>query len=657
MLQDKNYDFYDNEGGPEQFVFQVPTVNSTVDGQLVKDIFDNQPETEGVVVMENSIPVGIIMRTAFFQKIGTLYGHSLYMKRSVSILMETDIMKVDVSSNISKIGIQAMEREQSKLYDYIIVYKNMTYIGVISIRLFLVELSKRNEAQISVLKNQHQMLVLANDQETQLRKSLEYQSASVRNILDNADQGFLWFNEDLVIKSEYSYKCLSIFNMPIGDIPFIDLAVTYFGQDKISVFEMAFNSYFNNTSPITDNVYLMLLPSDCLINGKNIHFQYRRIENDGKKAVMVILNDISEKISIEKAIEDDQNKQRLIIKAFSCQGQIKQIIEEFRGIINGGYINFFNSCSSFSNSLNDLFRSVHTFKGDFAQFGFVSASNRLHLFENALLEVVNQGDKATLSDVTSIMTDADPNKILEEDLNIISEILGSDYFDKSEVISIPKAKIVDIENTIKRSNGQLDHDAVIRLIDSLRRKNIKLLMEQYRDYLQYLANKLMKNMPIFIIEGDDIEIIEEQYGEFIKSLVHIFRNIMDHGIETDEERLENGKSEIGLVECQISKIDKNHFSICISDDGRGIDINKVKDKAIKNCLKTPEELENMSSSEICNLIFADHLSTKESADTLSGRGMGMSAVLEACESLGGKIKITTEENKGTSFKIELPLID
>jgi two-component system chemotaxis sensor kinase CheA len=655
LLQGSGFGTFEADSTLEPFVIQVPTVPSDVDGQAVKEIFDAQQEVEGIVVTENSAPVGIIMRTTFYQKIGSLYGHSIYMKRPVSIMMDTEFMTVDYNDNISKIGIQAMNREHGKLYDYLVVHKNKTYIGVISIRQFLIELSKRNEAQINVLKHQQQKLISANERETHLRKDLEHQSASIRNLLDHADQGFLWFSNNLAVDKEYSYKCLEIFNQNIDGRNYLDLISPYFSAEKLSVFQSALDSYFENNSPVTDNVYLLLLPSDCIISGKNIRFQYRRIESNEQKAVMVILNDITEKVSMERAIEEDRNKQRLLIKAFGCQAQIKQMLEEFQEIFSGGYKNFFQSGFDFKESLNELFRAVHTFKGDFAQYGFISASEHLHQFEDELFSIVNQSDSVSIPDVERIMSKADPQQMLEKDLNVITQVLGKSYFDQSEIIPVPKSRLNEIKCQINSS--ELDKAAVISLIQSLQLKNVKAFLSQYRDYLQYLSGRVMKNMPVYIIEGDDVEIDGDLYGNFFKSLVHIFRNIMDHGIETDEERLERGKSERGLVECHVSRLDDGWFSIRISDDGRGIDLKKLKEKAVANNLYTAQELKEMSQSELHNLIFADHLSTKSSADALSGRGVGMSAVKEACLKLGGKIEIASEENKGTAFLMTLPTSD
>lgn len=654
MPANNSFDAFEQENGLEQFVVEVPTVESTAVGQTVKDLFDQNPDAEGVVVMERGFPAGLVMRTVFFQKLGTMYGHSLYTNRPVSILMDTDIMRVDAADHMAKVGIQAMNRKQGKVYDYIIVCRDKTYIGAISIRMFLMALSQKNEAQIRVLKNQQQKLLHAHKQETMLRKSLEYQSAAVSNLLDHADQGFLWFGKDLMIKDEYSYKCVSIFQQNIGALSYMALVAPAFGTDKREVFEMAFESYFKNNSPVTDQVYLMLLPSDCLIHGKNIHFQYRKIESDGEKAVMVILNDITEKINLEKAMADDQNKQRLLIKALSFQTQIGQMLEEFRALFSGGYRTYFRGSDCLHQDLNELFRAVHTFKGDFAQYGFVAASDQLHHLEDALLAAIQDGPTTTLEDVERIMAGADPEAMLRDDLNVICEALGHSYFGHSEMISFPKSKLTEMEEKIGQADSPLDPSTVIGLMQELKKKNLKMLLEQYRDYLQYLANRVMKKPPVFLVEGCDVAVDPEQYGSFIKSLVHIFRNSMDHGIETDEERLEKGKEERGLVECRIERLDDQWFSLTISDDGRGMDIDKIKQRAMENSLCTAQRLEEMSEGEICNLVFADHFSTKDCADALSGRGVGMSAVWEACRSLGGRVEIVTEKDKGTSFRIQLP---
>jgi two-component system chemotaxis sensor kinase CheA len=131
--------------------------------------------------------------------------------------------------------------------------------------------------------------------------------------------------------------------------------------------------------------------------------------------------------------------------------------------------------------------------------------------------------------------------------------------------------------------------------------------------------------------------------------INVFRNSVAHGIEDSEKRLELNKDEIGSIVCKIEPKD-DYVNIIIQDDGAGIDIEKIKQKAKEHNIDTA----NMSESEILELIFMDNFSTANSVDEISGRGVGLGAVKSEIEKLGGSLKIETELNKGSSFIFTLP---
>lgn len=652
VMLDNQIVTYESGNQIESLVTYAPTIAIEETGQAASKIFADDLGVEGIVVLENRHPVGIIMRMSFYQKFGTQYGHSLYTSRSVKLLMDTTFMWADINDTISKISTQAMSRQQDKLYDFIVVFKSRAYYGVISLRHFLVELSKRNEAQISILKDQQKKLLNAHEQEVRLRKDIEYRSTSLKNLMDNADQGFLSFGRDLSVREEPSYKCMEIFQKNIAGLNFIDLVKKFFEEDKKAVFHMIFDSYFGNNSQVTDQVYLMLLPADCVIGNRNVHLDYRKIEIHGQKAVMVIMNDVTEKIKLEKAIADDQNKQRLIIKAFSYQSEIKRSLRDFRDTVNGGYLEYFPSGGRFDDGLNALYRVMHTYKGDFAQFGFLIASQLLHATEDKLGKL--NGQCGDVRQVMDIMSSVDVDEVFREDLEIISDVLGKGYFEQGDMISVSKERLSVIKSLIMDGSIPMEKNALVGLLASFEHKEIKTYLNRYSDYIEYLSERLMKNKPVFIIEGDDVEIDEESYAGFYKSLVHVFRNIMDHAIEDAEERVGLGKPETGLIACRISAINDSLFQLSISDDGRGLDLEKIAAKAVQNQICTAEQIDDMTADEIAHLIFSDGLSTKDSADDISGRGVGMAAVWQSCTALGGKIGISTKAGQGTVFTFTLP---
>ncbi|MCP3942362.1 MAG: hybrid sensor histidine kinase/response regulator [Desulfobacteraceae bacterium] len=159
----------------------------------------------------------------------------------------------------------------------------------------------------------------------------------------------------------------------------------------------------------------------------------------------------------------------------------------------------------------------------------------------------------------------------------------------------------------------------------------------------------------FDIQGGETELDKKIIDKLGAPLIHMIRNCIDHGIETPEERQKAGKSRVGTIGLK-GGYKGETVSIIISDDGRGIPVEKVKIKALEKKLYTTPELENMTESETINLIFHAGLSTSQLITDLSGRGVGMDVVRKnIVDELKGSIKVKTENSKGTFFFIKLPL--
>ena len=168
-----------------------------------------------------------------------------------------------------------------------------------------------------------------------------------------------------------------------------------------------------------------------------------------------------------------------------------------------------------------------------------------------------------------------------------------------------------------------------------------------------LARKMGKEVE-FIIEGADIEVDRTILDKLGDVLVHLLRNAIDHGIEPPEEREKLGKPRTGRLEL-IAKRERSHVEIIVRDDGRGIDPEKIKKKAIEKGLITPEQAAEMSDEEAINLIFLPGFSTKDQVTDVSGRGVGMDVVKEVVKSLNGSIAVYSEVGKGTTFVLKLPV--
>lgn len=168
-----------------------------------------------------------------------------------------------------------------------------------------------------------------------------------------------------------------------------------------------------------------------------------------------------------------------------------------------------------------------------------------------------------------------------------------------------------------------------------------------------LSKKLNKKVN-FVHTGDSVEIDKMMVEGLTDPLIHIIRNSLDHGIETPQERIQKGKSETGTLSISATQ-ESGHIIISIKDDGAGINLDKVVQKALDNGVITQKESELMSDEDKAMLIFSAGLSTAEQVSDVSGRGVGMDVVLNNINSLGGSISIKTNKNKGSEFIILLPL--
>lgn len=193
------------------------------------------------------------------------------------------------------------------------------------------------------------------------------------------------------------------------------------------------------------------------------------------------------------------------------------------------------------------------------------------------------------------------------------------------------------------------HDAVMRV----RMVPVEKVFNRFPRMIRDVSKELNKKIDL-IMSGEETELDRTEIDEIGDPLIHLLRNAADHGIETVEERRKLGKSDKGTVYLRAYQ-DGNNVVIEVEDDGRGIDVEKVRKKAVENRLIREEHANDLSGQEVLNFIFTPNFSTSEKVTDLSGRGVGMDVVKTKIENLSGKIEIESKKGEGTKFVIRLPL--
>jgi two-component system chemotaxis sensor kinase CheA len=237
---------------------------------------------------------------------------------------------------------------------------------------------------------------------------------------------------------------------------------------------------------------------------------------------------------------------------------------------------------------------------------------------------------------------------LDKLMNLVGELV----IDKIRLIRIGSIhEIPELTETIAHLdlliNDVQDQVMQARLVP------VDMIFNRFPRMVRDLARKENKTID-FIVEGTEIEIDRTILDKISDPLIHLLRNAVDHGIESAAERKSAGKPETGSIKLTASR-EKEHVVIEISDNGMGIDPDRILDIAIKKGIITTEEGVNLNDKEKLMLICAPGLSTQEKATDVSGRGVGMDVVKTAMESLGGMLVIDSEKGAGTKTVLKLPL--
>ncbi len=242
---------------------------------------------------------------------------------------------------------------------------------------------------------------------------------------------------------------------------------------------------------------------------------------------------------------------------------------------------------------------------------------------------------------------------LDDLMNLVSELIIA----KNGLVSLSSGEGGD-NRTGSDFNDQIEY--LERIITNLHQSVMKVRMvplesvfNRFPRMIRDVAKKLDKKMELYIT-GEETELDRTVIDEIGDPLTHLLRNSADHGIETAEERVKLGKPETGTISLNAYQ-EGNNVVIEVTDDGKGIDVEKVKNKAVERGLYTREQADLLTDKEAIDLLFKPSFSTAEKVSDLSGRGVGLDVVKTNIEKLGGDVEVKSKLHEGSSFIVRLPL--
>lgn len=269
----------------------------------------------------------------------------------------------------------------------------------------------------------------------------------------------------------------------------------------------------------------------------------------------------------------------------------------------------------------------------------IDDSSPLH--GDTLDEEDTQDQKMSFSDLVQV-----PVRKLDNLLNLVSELM----IEKDRILASQIVSGLHTSNEFSRLS-RISSDLQYSVMD-VRLVQVGFLFNKFHRVIRDAAEPDNKQVNLKL-EGTDTEIDRNVLQVISDSLIHIIRNAVAHGIETPEERIKSGKRPEGTVTLKASN-ENDAVLIEICDDGRGINYERVKIKAVENGLIKADSIDKLSREELSQLIFEPGFSTMEQVTAIAGRGVGMDVVRKTLDSIGGTIKLASTEGKGTVIQLSLP---
>jgi len=508
---------------------------------------------------------------------------------------------------------------------WILVLEVVVILSIISFSAFQIVLLRKKNKRLGL-----QVAERTNDLKE--RGSEHYKTQKITDkILNNVQEGLFLINEKFEIESRYSdafEKIVGEKELASKDIfRLLDTKLT-----KIPIKEVKQYLSFMFQDSIDEETLITLNPlSDVTLKVdevyKEVQFKFKRVAYRGKTVdLLCTLNDITEQKKLKKNLEESRSQIKkqmewmlgllhvdpALLQDFleSVRIELKMVEETLR---HG------EKSPDFEAVLEKVFRSMHLIKGNASLLDLKIFSKQAHKFEEEIAKLKNKPDLG-----------------------------GRDFVQLVLNLNELKNTLNEVGNLIERIGKIHKH------LRPKRNYENKLLIQSMQNLVDMLANELGKDV-IFIYDNFDAGEIPYNYKLIVKEIItQLIRNSVYHGIENSQERSKVGKLPYGTIEIA-TFVKGEQFGFLFKDDGRGLQIDKLRQKIINSGKWSEQEVKKWDNKKIAYAIFEPGITTLDSANIVAGRGVGMDLVKEKIQEFNGKIELDYAEDKYCEFRITIPL--
>lgn len=469
-------------------------------------------------------------------------------------------------------------------------------------------------------------------------------------LVNSLGQGFLSFNQEGMCGRVYSQACIDLLETSpslknIKEVLRIPEAEHSDFKDWMDILFMPHHALG------FDDVVKFLPQFFPHSKGRRISLVYRPIrgKDDALTNVVVIATDQTEEFAAQKLAQHQQNYADMICRIFKERNQFMATLTHIRKFIE------LANLQTRREDASTLLRLLHTLKAAVKHFHLDELGEIVHNQEAALRSegIKTDADFQTALNLARVQIEEGLTHVLEQ----VNDLIGQDYEGRGNMHEVEESALYEFAMEMKAKNA--DPILIRHFLSKIAAVPLNECFKQFDRELHDLAEITGKQVKPVRYTGSNPRILAQPIHEFLFSLTHICRNIIDHGIEPPVTRLARGKDPAGQISIH-SDITLNGetksewLHIIISDDGNGVDPSRVRAKLAT--IDPQGAWRHEDDQAVIQHIFSWGFSTRDNVTDLSGQGVGMEAVEREVKLLGGEIKVYSELYRGTRFDIRIPHI-
>ncbi len=473
------------------------------------------------------------------------------------------------------------------------------------------------------------------------------------DILQTVNEGLFLLDKDFRIGSQYSAALERVLRREnLAGMGFLDLLRSIVPESTLVVAKDYISLFFGTR--VNENLVDDLNPLDCLevhfedsaggFQTRYLGFDFKRVTVDGELAhLLVTVNDITDRVMLERELEDSREKSRSQIDMLMDVLHIEpEILTDFLAdaerrlaAVNGILRKPGRDARAYRTKLQGIFREVHSLKGEAGALGLGSVESMAHEIEDQVAEL-RETPNATGTDFLPLTIKL--NEILKH-LHQVRELVG-------RLVDFRAAMGPNKQRMLGRRSAAAERRASPRtdLPSMLVKLTERIAAEQGKKVSLDCASLTGRAVP-------------EHLRAAIKDMaVQFVRNGVTHGIEEPQERLKAQKSQDGNIAINFGKAADGGYLLTYRDDGRGLSLERIRQVALDKGFISADQVEKMEPRSIFGLIFRHGFTTSEKITGDAGRGVGMDVIRNLINTLGGKVRISTSAGQYTQFTISLPAV-